>query len=456
MNKSVTKEMTSGNPMQLIIEFAIPLLLGNLFQQVYSLVDTAIVGKTLGVDALAAVGSTGSVIFMVMGFTMGSMNGFALPVAQQFGARNYDKLKKYYGNAIILAVITALVMSGVTMLLCRSILRWMNTPSNIEELAYDYLMVIFAGIPVTVLYNFVSGMLRALGDSKRPLYFLLISSGLNIVLDLVFILVFHWGVAGAAIATVFSQLVSGILSVIYVARSVELLHVRRENLKISGECVAGLCVMGYPMGFQYGITAIGAVILQTAVNGLGSTCVAALTAAQKLDIFGECPFMALGSAIATYVGQNVGAKKFDRVKTGLYGTSMIGAVYSLIMLGLCALGGRYLFYLFVDATQTEVIRLGYQCIMTYLFFFIPLALVNIVRFTIQGMGYSALAICAGIVEMIARSIVAILFVPRYGFDAVCVAAPIAWVMADAFLIPAFFWCFARLKADTGDGDLRQF
>ena len=285
MAKNSTKDMTSGSPMKLILGFAIPLLMGMLFQQVYSLMDTIIVGRFLGVSALAAVGATGSINFLIIGFCLGVCNGFGLPISQRFGARDYDSLRKYVGNSAILSVIIAAFMTALTVIFARDILVLMKTPEDIIDLSYAYIVVIFAGIPATILYNILSSYLRALGDSIAPLIFLVISACLNIGLDLLFIIVFHMGVFGAAFATVLSQAVSGILCLIYICSKVELLHLHKDDWKLDKHYVNFLLMMGLPMGFQYSITAIGSVILQSAVNSLGSTAVASMTAAGKISIF---------------------------------------------------------------------------------------------------------------------------------------------------------------------------
>lgn len=318
MTKNNSKDLTVGSPTGLILGFSLPLLLGMLFQQVYSLMDTIIVGRFLSVSALAAVGSTGSICFLIIGFCQGVCAGFSLPIAQRFGAKDEKGLKKYVGNAGIVSVIIAIIMTALTVLLCGHILTWMNTPGDIYDLAYQYLIVIFAGIPATILYNLLSGYLRSLGNSVIPVIFLIIAAVLNIGLDLLFILVFNMGVFGAAFATALSQGVSGVLCIIYIAKNVPLLHVSRNDLELDSSYVRNLMVMGLPMGFQYSITAIGSVILQTAVNGLGSIAVASMTAASRISMFMVCPFDALGSTMATYSGQNVGAAKFERVKKGLY------------------------------------------------------------------------------------------------------------------------------------------
>ena len=312
----MTKDMTSGSPMKLILGFSVPLLFGFLFQQFYNLVDTLIVGRFLGVDALAAVGSTGSLNFLIIGFCMGVCNGFAIPLAHRFGAGDYKAMRAFMMNAVYLAVIFAAVMTVFTVAFCRPILQLMQTPENIIDDAYTYIVYYFAGIPATYLYNLVSGVIRSMGDSKTPLIFLALAAFVNIGLDLLLIIVFPMGVAGAALATVISQAFSGIACVIYSKRRFEILHTDEEERKVNKGYMKTLCGMGVPMGLQYSITAIGSVILQSAVNTLGSNAVASMTAGSKIGMFFCCPYDALGSTMATYGGQNVGAKKLDRLSGG--------------------------------------------------------------------------------------------------------------------------------------------
>jgi putative MATE family efflux protein len=409
-------------------------------------VDTIIVGKFLGVSALAAVGATGSINFLIIGFCLGICSGFGLPVAQRFGAKDYDGLRKYVGNSAILAALIAIVMSVATVLLCRTILTLMQTPDDIIDLSYAYIVVIFAGIPFTVLYNILASYLRSLGDSVTPVIFLVLSSFLNIGLDLLFILSLQWGVAGAAYATIFSQAVSGILCLIVIMKKYEILHLKRSDWKLDGMHVKNLLNMGLPMGFQYSITAIGSVILQSSVNTLGSVAVASMTAGTKISSFVVCPFDALGSTMATYGGQNVGAGKLDRLPKGIWTAGILGTAYSLIILAVLCLGGRYLIYLFVSADEVVVIEQAHRFLIINAAFYIALAFVNIVRFMIQGMGFSGFAVFAGVFEMVARTLVGLFLVPRFGFTAACFASPLAWIFADAFLIPAFYLCLHKLQA----------
>ena len=443
------KDMTKGSPMRLILGFAVPLLFGLLFQQFYSMVDTIIVGHYLGVEALAAVGATGSVNFLIIGFCMGVCNGFALPIAQEFGAGNAPKLRRFVANSVWLSVIFAVVMTVVVSLLCRSILQWMRTPENIIDGAYDYIIVIFIGIPVVFLYNVTAAIIRSLGDSRTPVIFLVMAAVLNIFLDLLLIIVIPMGVAGAAVATVLSQAIAGVCCLIYMCRKYPILHLSREEWKWNGECVARLCNMGIPMGLQYSITAIGSVILQSAVNGIGSDAVASVTAGSKVSMLLMCPFDAMGSTMATYGGQNIGAGDLDRVGKGLKSCTLLGLLYSLIAVGVVFTLGHVLLLLFLDAGETVILANAYAFIRVNVLFYFPLALVNIVRFLIQGMGFSKLAVFAGAFEMLARGLAGFVLVPAFGFPAVCFANPLAWIFADIFLIPAYFLVKKKMAVILG-------
>lgn len=309
------KSLTEGNSLKQIIWFAFPLLLGNLFQQLYNLADTVIVGKTLGIDALASVGASSSLNFLILGFCMGLCGGFAIPVSQSFGARNYSDMRKYVMNAIWLAAGISLAITVVTAVFCRQILILIKTPDNILEGAYAYLVIIFLGIPFTVTYNLAAAILRALGDSKSPFLFLAVSTVLNIAGDLLTILVLGMGVEGAAIATITAQAISGLCCLVYIRKKFPILAIQKEERKVSGERMGRLLNMGIPMGLQFSITAIGSVMMQSAVNSLGSVIVASFTAGMKVKQFMLAPFDALGNTAATFCGQNLGARKLERIKT---------------------------------------------------------------------------------------------------------------------------------------------
>lgn len=436
----MTKDLTEGSPFRLIIGFALPLLFGMLFQQFYSLVDTMIVGKLLGANALAAVGSTGSINFLILGFCNGLCSGFAMPVARTFGAKDYGKMRKIVANSAWLSAIFAVLMTSVTTLFCRKILELMGTPSDILEGAYQYIVIIFAGIPVTFLYNMLSGIIRSVGDSRTPVIFLALASIINIILDILFIGVMHTGVRGAAIATVISQAVSGVACLIYMSQKFEILHITKAEWKWERKLIKLLCIDGIPMGLQYSITAIGSVILQTAVNSLGTVAVASMTAAIKLSMLFCTPFDALGSTMATYGGQNIGAGKVERVGKGLKSACIISFIYSVIAFVILALGASKLLLLFVNTNETEIIKNATLFILINSGAYILLALVNVVRFMIQGIGFGQFAMYAGLLEMIARTLAGLFLVPIFGFVGACIASPLAWLFADCFLIPAYRRC----------------
>lgn len=442
----MVKDMTNGSPSKHILGFAVPMLFGMLFQQFYNLVDTIIVGKTLGVEALAGVGATGSINFMIIGFCMGVCNGFVIPVAQCFGAKKPADLRKYVFNGYICSIVFAIVLTLASVIFCRRILIIMNTPADIIDHAYNYIVVIFIGIPTVFLYNMVSGVIRSLGDSKTPVVFLVLSSIINVVLDFFLILVCKMGVAGAGWATVTSQLISGLTCLIYMYKKYDILKGDKSERVLDRRFITNLCMNGVPMGLQYSITAIGSTILQAAVNTLGSTYVAAMTAGSKMFNFTCCPFDALGSTMATYAGQNVGATKIKRLGQGVRSAMIIGSVYSVLSLIALYFTTDYIALLFVNASETTIIALTRQFILASACFYIPLTGVNVVRFCIQGMGFSVFAISAGILEMIGRAFAAIILIPSIGFMGACLASPIAWIAADAFLFPAFIHCAKKLNA----------
>ena len=438
-----TKKLTEGSPIRLILGFSVPMLAGLVFQQMYNLVDTIIVGKTLGDSALAAVGSTGSINFLINGFCMGLCSGFAIPVAQRFGAESYDSMRKFAGNAVVLSAIFSIVLTVIVGIFCYAILAVMNTPADIIDLAYDYIHIIFWGIPVTFLYNLTAGLMRSLGDSKTPTYFLILAAGINIVLDVIFILVLGMGVSGPAIATVLSQFISGALCWVSLRRRFPIIRLKPADYRLGKHHTAVLISMGVPFGLQYSITAIGSVILQTAVNGLGTVAVASLTAGQKVSMFVVCPFDALGGTMGTYAGQNVGAKRVDRVKQGVWTAQLLGTIYAVFILIFLYFFGRTILHLFTDTDV--VIEQAMMFLLANAVTYTLLSAVNNFRFAIQGMGFSNFAILSGVMEMIARTLVAFTLVPMIGYAGAIWASPVAWVLAEIFLVPGFYYCCHRLE-----------
>ena len=432
------KSLTEGNSLKQILYFAFPLLLGNLFQQLYNLADSVIVGKTLGIDALASVGASSSLNFLILGFCMGLCGGFAIPVAQTFGAKEYSLMRRYVVNASVLAAGISIAIAVVTALFCRQILILIRTPENILDGAYLYLVIIFIGIPFTVLYNLAAGILRSLGDSKSPFLFLAISTIINVIGDLVCILVFGMGVEGAAISTIVAQAISGICCVIYMKKRFAILKLERQEEKLSSHRMKILLGMGVPMGLQFSITAIGSVILQSAVNTLGSTVVAAFTAGMKVKQFTMAPYDALSNTSATFCGQNLGARKIDRIYKGVWQMIVIGVIYSLLAGAAMIIWGDWMVGIFVDAGEAEVISYAYKYIRCLAWFYYLLAILGILRSGVQGLGHSGSAMFAGLTEMIARTVMGLFVIPVYGFTAACFTDQTAWIAATIYITVDFF------------------
>lgn len=452
-----SKEMTSGPCLPLIFNFTLPLLLGNMLQQTYSLIDAAIVGKFLGINALASVGASTSVVFLILGFCNGCCGGFGIPVAQKFGARDYVSMRRLVSVSLKLAGMMSVGIALITCLLCAFILRTMQTPENIFQDAYWYLLITFIGVPCTFFYNLLSSIIRALGDSKTPFWFLLFSTVLNVLLDLLCILVFHWGVAGAAIATVFSQGVSAVLCYFYMYRKFEILRMQPADKRFRPELARQLIFVGVPMGLQFSITAIGSIMLQSANNALGTACVAAFTAAMRIKMFFLCMLESLGIAMATFCGQNYGAGKPERIWTGVKAASLMMIVYvAAVAIILWGFSEKFVL-LFVDPSETEIIADAALFLHISVSFFPVLGLLCILRYSIQGAGYTKLAMFSGVSEMIARILVSVVAVPLWGFWAVCFGDPTAWVFADTFLIPAFIYVYRRLRLIVARerGDIRM-
>lgn len=442
---ATTKEMTSGASLPLIFNFTLPLLLGNLLQQTYSLVDAAIVGKFLGINALASVGASTSVVFLILGFCNGCCGGFGIPIAQKFGAHDYSTMRRYVWVSMKLAAILSVFLTVITCLFCAYILKAMKTPANIYENAYLYLLITFIGVPCTFFYNLFSCIIRALGDSKTPFWFLLFSTILNIVLDLFCIVILGWGVAGAAIATVFSQGLSAYLCFHYMIRKFDILKSSSIEKMFSRSLALNMLKIGVPMGLQFSITAIGSIMLQSANNALGTACVAAFTAAMRIKMFFLCPLESLGMAMATYCGQNYGAGKPERIWEGVKSSILMMGVYVLGNFLILWFASKYLLWIFVDSSELEIIKDAELFLHIAAIFFPLLGLLCILRYSIQGVGYTTLAMLSGVSEMIARILVSIFAVPTFGFVAVCFGDPTAWLAAVLFLVPAFFIIYHRLK-----------
>lgn len=443
----MAKDMTSGNPVRLIIAFALPIFIGNLFQNFYNIVDTMIVGRFVGVNALAAVGSTGSIMFCVQGLAMGMTTGFGVVIAQAFGARDEKTLRHYVIMSHYLTVLISVIATLLLLTCTQRVLKVMNTPEDIFDGAYTYLFIIFAGFFVMMAYNLFAAILRAIGDSRTPLYFLILSSVLNIGLDLLFVISFQMGVAGVAYATVIAQAVSAVLCFFYMTKKYpQIMRARREEARFSFRSAEKLMGMGIPMALQFSITALGTMIVQSALNLLGEAAIAAYTAAQKLQSLVGQPYIALGTAMATYCGQNAGAGDFVRIKDGFKKCIIVLMVTVAITFGIAWIFSGVGALLFVDASQTEVIELTKDYFKIASWFYPFLASIFIFRNALQGIGYGFDAMLGGIFELAARGILIKIIGTGFGYAGICFCDPAAWIAALIPLIPLYYYRIR--KAET--------
>lgn len=438
-------DMTVGSPLRQITKFALPLILGYILQQMYLVIDAAIVGRWIGVGALAAVGASSSIMFLVMGFCNGACAGFAIPVAQSFGAKDYSKMRLYVANAVRISAVMATVVTLLSLMFCRRILQMVNTPADIFHDAYIFLMLQFAAIPLTFGFNLFSGQIRALGNSRQPFYFLITSAVVNVLLDMVLILGCGLGVAGAGIATWLSQALSVILCLWYIRKRMQLLIPKGDERRFDNKRTSILLNNGVPMGLQFSITGIGIIMLQSANNALGTTCVAAFTASMRIKYLFTCVFENIGVAMATYCGQNLGARRMDRVTKGVKDAIKLMLIYFVFTFALIYPFADWMMRLFVDSGETEVVGRAAQFMRIANYFYPALGLLTILRYSIQGLGFSNLSMLSGVMEMIARCGVSLWLVPALAWTGVCLGDPVAWIMADLFLIPAFLWVQRRLR-----------
>lgn len=439
----MTNDMTTGNPVKLILLFSIPLLIGNIFQQFYSMVDTIIVGRFVGVEALAAVGTTGSMVFLVNGFVMGLTSGFAVLISQKYGAKDEAGVKKAVASSITLSIIATIIVTFISVISAKPLLTLMNTPSNIMKDASTYIIILYAGNVAIIFYNMMAAILRALGDSKTPLYFLIVSSELNIILDLVLIINFKMGVAGAAYATVVSQGVSALLCVIYTYKKYKILRLKKEDFKVKKKYYRRHLKVGIPMALQFSITAIGIMTVQSAINIFGSTVIASYAASSKVLQLVMQPATTLGVTMATYCGQNIGAKRYDRIKLGVKKCVQISIITSLISAMVLIFLGKYFVMMFVSNPDAEILSYAQQVLNISAIFFIPLGLIFVYRNALQGIGDSFIPMMAGVYELVARAVVAFTLPKVLEFMGICLADPVAWFAA---VIPLAYTYYKREKS----------
>lgn len=439
MKKTVQRDMTKGSPTRIILGFTLPLFLGNVFQQFYNMADTIIVGQFVGTGALAAVGSTGTIMFLITGFATGLGTGFTILTAQRFGAGDMKGMRRSVFTAAVLTVIVSVLVTAVSVIFMHPLLDLMQTPADIYDDAYAYIIVIMWGLAAQMLYNLLSALLRAIGNSKMPLYFLILAAVLNVILDLVFIINFKMGTAGAAYATVISQGVSGLLCLLYIVKAVPIFRLARRDMVMDGRMMAEQLKVGLPMALQFSITAIGSIMVQTSLNMLGSTLVAAYTAAGKIEQILTQAYVALGTAMANYSAQNVGAGDIPRIRQGFRAATIWGSVYSVAAGVLIMTVGKYLTYLFVSedaAMLLDSVDLYLKCIG---FFFIPLNIVNAYRNGLQGLGYGLLPMTAGVAELAGRGVIAVISARYSSYFGICMAGPAAWVLAGGLLVVLYFY-----------------
>ncbi len=447
----MSKDMTKGSPIRLMLFFAFPLLIGNLLQQTYSMIDAAIVGRYLGTQALASVGATSSVQFLVLGFCMGMCNGFSVPVARFFGAGDYARMRNCIAHAVTLTAGAAVLLTVACALLCPWILKILSITEDIYDNAYIYLIIIFLGMPFTLLYNLLSSILRAVGDSRTPFLFLAFSTVLNIGLDLLCILVFSWGCAGAAIATITAQAVSGIGCLIFISRRFKALVPTQRDRKLTRSGVGMMLGMGLPMGLQFSITAIGSMVMQSANNGLGSIYVSGFTAAARIKQFAMSPFDAIATSVSVFCSQNAGAKQAGRIRKGFVQGLFAGVFYGICAGLVLIFFGRTLSLIFVSPDAADVLDASAKYLRYMGYFYWSLGFLNVCRMCTQGLGFSGRAVISGVMEMIARIFVSFVFVGTYGFTAICCADQTAWMMACVYIVPMCLYCIRKVcrGIDTG-------
>lgn len=445
----MTHNMTRGNPLRLLIAFSIPLLIGNIFQQFYSMADTIIVGQTISWKALAAVGTTGAYCFLIFGFFFGLTGGLTIITGQHFGAGNHKLVKKSFATSIMLSVVISIVSTIFCLLYVRDLLEFLNVPEDIFQDSYDYLFIICLGLSGIVFYNLISSVIRALGDSKTPLFFLIIACILNIGLDFMFILWFGWGVAGVAWATVISQICAGVWCTQYALKKFRILHLHKSDWEIDYGFIWQHLRVALPMAFQFSITAIGVIIMQAELNKLGATAIGACTIASKIDQLAIQPLCSFGMAIGTFAAQNYGAKKFHRIRVGTTQISIFSCIVTIFLGFIVASMIPQFTKLFIGADQMTATPELLKYITTYIFVTMPfyffLQLLLNYRHVLQGMGFAMVPFLAGVFELLVRAFFAAPFVRLWGFYGICFLNPSAWVAAAVVL---GIWYYKKIKFYT--------
>lgn len=444
--KSRIKNMTEGKPISLIVSFALPLMVGNVFQQLYTVVDTMVVGKVLGVGALAALGAADWLNWMMLGIIQGLTQGFAILMAQEFGAGRMEKLKEVVGGSAVLSAVSAAVLLLLGQLLAFPVLRLLQTPPEIMDNSLLYLRIMFLGVPIVMAYNLFASVLRALGDGKTPLHAMIVASFVNIVLDLVFVVGFGWGIAGAASATLIAQLVSGLFCLWHIRR-IEMLSLRRENLRLRPRMACKLLALGSPMAFQNAIISVGGMIVQFVVNGFGVIFIAGFTATNKLYGILEIAATSYGYAMITYVGQNLGAGKTERIRKGMRSALLVAVFTSVVIAAAMLLFGKVILGWFISGTPQETeqtLQIAYFYLTVMSLFLPVLYILHVTRSVIQGMGNTVLPMASGIAEFLMRALTAVFLPMLIGQTGIFFAEITAWAGADVILVISYFVMMRKL------------
>ncbi|MBS5803331.1 MAG: MATE family efflux transporter [Brachyspira sp.] len=432
------KDLTKGEPLKLILLFSVPLLIGNIFQQLYNIADLVIVGRLLGVEPFAAVGAVAPLFFLIMFVIVGFTNGFAVVTGQRYGAKDYDGVRNSVVVSTILSTIVTLIFSVICTIFMNPILHWLNVPANIYHNAYWYIEIVVIGLLSTTMYNLLASIIRALGDSKTPLYFLIIASIINIILALVFIEVFHMGVPGSAVAVILSQAISVILCLFFVKYKFPILHLKKSDWMIKFDRTFYNSVyehmrIGFPMAVQFSIIGIGIIIIQSVCNTFGSNVIAALTAALRIEQIATLPMMSFGVALASYVAQNFGARKFKRIRLGVIKTSTINIALSILMAFVMRIWGTDIIGAFIGTATEEIIDIAHRYLLISTIFYFFLGQIFIYRNALQGMGETIFPLFACIAELVMRAFAAVYLAMKFGYIGIFYSGPIAWISASTIL-----------------------
>ncbi len=437
------KDLTKGEPLKLILVFSIPLLIGNIFQQLYNIADLVIVGRLLGVEAFASVGAVAPLFFLIMFIIVGLTNGFAVITGQRFGAKNYEGVRNSVVISTILSVLVTLFFTALFTLFMHPILYMLNVPQNIYNNAYWYIEIIVLGLISTTFYNLLASIIRALGDSKTPLYFLIIASIINIILALCFIIFFKLGVAGSAIAVILSQGISVIFCLFYIKRKFPILHLKKKDwlIKINSESLKSALEhlqVGIPMSVQFSIIGLGVIVIQSVCNTFGSNVIAAVTAALRIEQIATLPMISFGVALATFVAQNFGAKKFRRIRIGVIRTSILSIVLSILMAIIMRFYGTEIIKEFIGSATLEIIDIAHQYLLISTFFYIFLSQIFIYRNALQGMGEVVFPLIASVAELLMRAFAAVYLAIKFGYIGMFYSGPIAWISACFILSLGYY------------------